>query len=241
MSDLEMRRALITGASRGIGKAAALAFAEAGVGSVLVGRSQPELQAVADAVAACGVKATPVVCDLTDAVQIQHQLTDAIANSGPIDILVNNAGMALTADLADTRLSDWQAVMALNLTAPFLCIQAVLPLMRSQQQGTIINVVSVAGKQAFPQWGAYCASKFGLLGLSKSLAQEERAHGIRVVALCPGAVNTPLWDTETVQADFDRTAMLSAEDVAAAIVSCALMPQHAVVEELVLMPNAGTF
>jgi NAD(P)-dependent dehydrogenase (short-subunit alcohol dehydrogenase family) len=113
--------------------------------------------------------------------------------------------------------------------------------MRAQGHGTIINVISVAGRQAFPEWGAYCASKFGLMGLTKTLAQEEKVHGIRVIALCPGAVNTPLWDSATVQADFDRTFMLTADDVAQAIVTAALMPQHVVVDELVLMPNVGTF
>jgi NAD(P)-dependent dehydrogenase (short-subunit alcohol dehydrogenase family) len=154
---------------------------------------------------------------------------------------VNNAGMGYTANLMDTPLTDWQQVIDLNLTAPFQCVQAVLPMMRSQQHGTIINIISVAGRQAFPEWGAYCASKFGLMGFTKSLAQEERAFGIRAVALCPGAVNTPLWDTKTVQADFDRSLMLSAEDVANAIVHAALLPSHVLIDELVLMPNVGTF
>ncbi|MGB8699219.1 MAG: SDR family NAD(P)-dependent oxidoreductase, partial [Thermosynechococcaceae cyanobacterium] len=121
------------------------------------------------------------------------------------------------------------------------CIQAVLPQMRSQGRGTIINVISIAGRQTFPNWGAYCASKFGLMGLTKTLAQEERSHGIRVVALCPGSVDTPIWDSETVQANFDRSLMLRPEDVADAIVHAALLPAHVVVDEWVLMPNTGTF
>jgi NAD(P)-dependent dehydrogenase (short-subunit alcohol dehydrogenase family) len=173
--------------------------------------------------------------------QIKPQISQLLAQSGPVDILVNNAGMALTAALLETSLADWQQVLNLNLTAPFQCIQAVLPQMRTQGHGTIINVISVAGRQAFPEWGAYCASKFGLMGLTKTLAQEEKVRGIRVIALCPGAVNTPLWDSTTVQADFDRTLMLTADDVAQVIVAAALMPQHVVVDELVLMPNAGTF
>jgi NADP-dependent 3-hydroxy acid dehydrogenase YdfG len=235
------RSVLITGASRGIGRATAIAFAKAGVSSILVGRSATDLHAVADEVQMLGAEAWAFDLDLSDIQKIKPRLLSILAQVGTVDILVNNAGMGYTGDLMDTPLEDWQRVIDLNLTNPFQCIQAVLPQMRSQRRGTIVNVISVAGRQAFPQWGAYCASKFGLMGLTKTLAQEERAHGIRVVALCPGSVNTPLWDTETVQADFDRSLMLTAEDVAEVIVHTALLPQNVVIDELVLMPNAGTF
>jgi NAD(P)-dependent dehydrogenase (short-subunit alcohol dehydrogenase family) len=236
-----LRHALITGASRGIGRATALAFARLGVSSILIGRSSQDLEAVADEVRALGAEAKAICLDLSEVSTIQSGLAPVLASVDSLDILVNNAGMGYTANLIDMPLKDWQQVIDLNLTAPFQCVQAVLPIMRSQQYGTIINVISVAGRQAFPEWGAYCASKFGLMGLTKSLAQEEKAFGIRAVALCPGAVNTPLWDTTTVQADFDRSLMLSAEDVANAIVHAALLPVNVLVDELVLMPNTGTF
>jgi NADP-dependent 3-hydroxy acid dehydrogenase YdfG len=138
-------------------------------------------------------------------------------------------------------LADWQQVMNLNLTSVFQCVQAVLPKLREQKRGTIINLSSIAGHQTFPDWGAYCVSKFGLMALTKTLAAEERAHGIRVLTISPGSVNTPLWDTETVQGDgFDRTAMLTPEIVADSILHAALMPASAVIEDLILMPNAGT-
>jgi NAD(P)-dependent dehydrogenase (short-subunit alcohol dehydrogenase family) len=240
-SSSSSQRALITGASRGIGKATALAFAKVGVSSVLLGRSIDELQATAEEVQALGAEAIAFKVDLSEVAQVKDQLAQLLATVGAIDILVNNAGMGYTGGLLETSLTDWQRVMDLNLTSPLLCVQAVLPQMRSQRSGTIINVISVAGRQTFPDWGAYCASKFGLMGMTKTLAQEERPHGIRVVALCPGAVNTPLWDSDTVNADFDRAQMLTPEDVADAIVHAALLPQHVVLDELVLMPNAGTF
>jgi NAD(P)-dependent dehydrogenase (short-subunit alcohol dehydrogenase family) len=236
-----LRHALITGASRGIGRATALAFAKLGVSSILVGRSLKDLEAVADEVRDLGAEAKAICLDLSEVSTIQSSLAPVLETVDALDILVNNAGMGYTANLIDTPLQDWQQVIDLNLTAPFQCVQAVLPIMRAQQHGTIVNIISVAGRQAFPEWGAYCASKFGLMGLTKSLAQEERAFGIRAVALCPGAVNTPLWDTTTVQADFDRSLMLSAEDVANAIVHAALLPAHVLIDELVLMPNTGTF
>ncbi|MEW6495919.1 MAG: SDR family NAD(P)-dependent oxidoreductase, partial [Cyanobacteriota bacterium] len=119
------------------------------------------------------------------------------------------------------------------------CIQGVLPTMRDQQRGTIINIASIAGQQPFPSWGAYSISKAGVMVLSKTLAAEERAHGIRVITISPGAVNTPLWDTDTVQMDFNRSAMLTPEIVAQSIVHAAILPDQAAVESLTLMPSAG--
>jgi NADP-dependent 3-hydroxy acid dehydrogenase YdfG len=241
MTSTSSQRVLITGASRGIGKATALAFAKAGVSSILLGRSMDRLQSTAEEVRALGAEAIAIALDLFEVDRVKPCLTQVLDQVGTIDILINNAGMAYTGSLVDTPLVDWQRIIDLNLTSPFQCIQAVLPQMRSQQRGTIINVISIAGRQSFPDWGAYCASKFGLMGMTKTLAQEERSHGIRVVALCPGAVNTPLWDSDTVKADFDRSQMLTPEDVADAIVHAALLPQHVILDELVLMPNAGTF
>lgn len=235
------QRALITGASSGIGRATALAFAQAGVHVALVGRSQAKLKPVAETAMQAGVKAQTYAVDLADLEQVREQIYAIDQDFGPIDILINNAGMGYTAELTDTSLVDWQTVINLNLTSVFQCIQGILPSMQARQRGTIINVVSIAGRQAFAGWGAYCASKFGLMGLSKTLAAEERTHGIRVTALCPGSVNTPLWDTETVHADFDRSAMLSPESVAQSILHVAFLPEQAVVDELVLMPGGGTF
>ncbi|BDA75392.1 short-chain dehydrogenase/reductase SDR [Rivularia sp. IAM M-261] len=233
------RRALITGASSGIGKATALAFAKAGIDVALLSRSLPKLTAVAKAVQHAGVEAKAYAVDLSVVGEVQEKMQHIAQDFGNIDILVNNAGMAYTADLSETPLSDWQRVIDLNLTSVFECIKGVLPRMRVRGTGTIINVVSIAGKQAFPNWGAYCVSKAGLLALSQTLAQEERSYGIRVTALCPGSVNTELWDTETVHADFDRSNMLTPEIVAQSILYTALLPSGAVVNELTLMPSAG--
>lgn len=235
------RRALITGASSGIGKATALAFAQAGIDVALMSRSLAPLEAVAAQARSSGVKATAYAFDLCQINQIPEQIDKIVADFGAINILVNNAGMGYTAPLADTTLSDWQRIIDLNLTSVFECTKAVLPGMRQQGSGSIINVVSIAGQQVFPNWGAYCVSKFGLMALSKACATEERANGIRVCAICPGSVNTPIWDTETVDADFDRSAMLTPEIVAQSILHTVQLPSLAVIEELTLMPNAGTF
>jgi short-subunit dehydrogenase len=235
------RVALITGASSGIGKATALAFASAGIDLALVSRSPGPLEEVAATARASGVKATAYAFDLCQINKIPKQIDEIVTDFGAINILVNNAGMGYTAPLVDTSLSDWQRIIDLNLTSVFECTKAVLPRMRQQGSGSIINVVSIAGQQVFPNWGAYCVSKFGLMALSKAFATEERANGIRVCAICPGSVNTPIWDTETVNADFDRSAMLTPEIVAQSILHAVQLPSQAVIEELTLMPNAGTF
>ena len=235
------RRALITGASSGIGKATALAFAQAGIHLALVSRSAEKLEAVANEARKTGVKVQVYPLDLSAIDQVKEQIAAIATDFAPIDILVNNAGMGYTGTLIETSLRDWQQVLDLNLTSVLQCIQGVLPGMRDRQQGTIVNVVSIAGQQVFPGWGAYCVSKFGLMALSKTLAAEERANGIRVSAICPGSVNTPIWDADTVQADFDRSAMLTPEVVAQTILHTVLLPKQAVLEELTLMPNAGTF
>ncbi|NEQ21600.1 MAG: SDR family oxidoreductase [Microcoleus sp. SIO2G3] len=234
------RRALITGASSGIGKATALAFAKAGIDVALVSRSQDKLEAVATEAREVGVKAKAYALDLADVEQVQSGISAIATDFAPIDILVNNAGIGYTNPLHQTPLSDWQHVMNLNLTSVFQCILGVLPMMREQQRGMIINVASIAGLQPFPTWGAYNVSKAGLIALSKTLAAEERDRGIRVVTLTPGAVNTSLWDTDTVQVDLNRSAMLTPEIVAQSILHTALLPEQAVIELLTLMPSAGT-
>lgn len=232
--------AIITGASSGIGKATSLAFAKAGINVALVSRSLDALETVAQAASSQGVKAKPYVMDLSQLPIIPAKIQEIIADFGTIDILVNNAGMGYTNLLRQTSLADWQTVIDLNLSSVFQCMQGVLPQMRERKQGTIINVASIAANQTFPGWGAYCVSKAGLMSLAKVLAAEERENGIRVITISPGAVNTPIWDTDTVQADFDRAAMLTPELVAQTILQAALLPAEAVIEEMTILPSAGT-
>ncbi len=233
------KNALITGASSGIGKATALTFAKAGINLALVSRNQDKLEEIALTAREMGVKATAYPLDLAKIDQIKQKISAIATDFGGINILINNAGMGYTANLMDTPLIDWQKIIDLNLTSAFVCIQGILPQMRERAEGTIINVVSIAGKNTFPGWGAYSVSKFGLMALSKTLAAEESSNGIRVTAICPGSTNTPLWDTETVTANFDKTVMLSPEIIAESILHIVMLPKQAVIEELILMPTAG--
>jgi short-subunit dehydrogenase len=223
-------RAIITGASSGIGEATTLTFAKAGINLALISRPSDKLKAVAKAAQQVGVLAQAYGIDLFQLAEIP----------GKIRLIVNNAGMGYTNSLADTSLSDWQKVMDINLTSVFQCVRGILPQMRKQGYGTIINVSSIAASNTFPKWGAYSVSKAGLATFSRILAAEEQVNGIRVITINPGAVNTPIWDTDTVQVNFNRSAMLDPYTVAQTILQAALLPAEAVIEEITILPSAGT-
>jgi NADP-dependent 3-hydroxy acid dehydrogenase YdfG len=235
----KQQRAIITGASSGIGKATALAFAKSGIDVALVSRSSRQLETVVNAAREIGVEAKPYALDLREITTVKEQITAIAEDFGSIDILVNNAGMGYTNSLTNTPLVDWQQVIDLNLTSIFQCIQGVLPQMHQNGGGTIINVASIAASQAFPEWGAYSVSKAGLVALTKTLAIEERVNGVRAVIISPGAVNTRLWDTDTVKAELNRDAMLTPEIVAQSILHAVLLPPQAVIEEMTVMPSGG--
>ena len=232
-------QAIITGASSGIGRATALAFAKSGISLALVSRSEDKLSAVVEAAQAVGVKAKAYPLDLANVTLVKEQIKNIAQELGKVDILVNNAGMGYTNSLANTSLEEWQKVLDLNLTSVFQCIQGVLPQMREQATGTIVNVASIAAYNAFPDWGAYSVSKAGLVALTKALTVEERSNGIRAVTIAPGAVNTPIWDTDTVQADLNREAMLTPEIVAQSILHAVLLPSQAVIETMTITPSGG--
>lgn len=229
--------ALITGASSGIGRSIALTFAQAGIDLLLVSRSLEKLQSVHHEVRALGVQAHIYAVDLSLVDQVQSQISKIVEEAGKLDILVNNAGMGYTGAISETPLDHWQQVLDLNLTSVFQCVQGVLPLMRQQKQGTIVNIASIAAKQSFPGWGAYSVSKAGLVALSQTLAIEE--PDLRVITLCPGAVNTEIWDSETVKVELNRAAMLTPEAVAQTVLYAVSLPPTAVITELTLMSNAG--
>jgi short-subunit dehydrogenase len=233
--------ALISGASRGIGAAAARCFAAAGYDLLLLARSEADLSALAAELAPLGRRVETLALDLADAAAIGPGLDQLCGRGLTPSVVINNAGMAYTGSLAEMPLDQWLRLMQLNVTAVFQVCQALLPRLRAAGGGHIINVSSHAAHHAFPDWGAYCVSKAALGSLGRCLAAEERSHGIRVSTLTLGAVNTPLWDSETVHSSFDRRAMLEAERAAEALLYLAQQPATLVVEDLTLMPAAGAF
>ena len=230
--------ALITGASRGIGAATARLFAEAGYDLLLVARSSDALEQLAGELRSNGRRVETAAIDLAEPTGVAAGLDELLQRGLQPSVVINNAGAAYTGSLAEMPIERWQWLIQLNLTSVFQVCQAVLPGLR-QRGGQIINVSSHAARNAFPDWGAYCTSKAALASFSRCLAEEERQHGIRVSTLTLGAVNTPLWDSETVHSSFDRRAMLSPERVAEALLSLAQQPSSQIVEDATLMPAAG--
>ena len=235
-----MSTVLITGASRGIGRATAKAFAREGWDLLLVARSENDLKSLAKELESEPIKDLFKSIDLNNPSEISTGLAELVSSGCYPTVLINNAGVAWTGDLLSMPLEKWEWLMQLNLTSVFQICSEIVPLMR-KNGGLVINVSSHASRNVFPQWGAYCISKAALASFSKCLAQEERKNGIKSCTLTLGSVNSSLWDTDTVGADFDRNSMLSVEQVANELLNLANQPSNQLIEDLTLMPASGAF
>ncbi len=235
-----MSTALITGASRGIGRATAELFAKAGWDLLLVARDHESLEALANELVKHGVKVHYKSIDLSKPETIKSGINSLLKEGLIPSVLINNAGVAWTGDLLSMDLDHWQWLFQMNLTSVFQVCAEVVPLMR-QKGGLVINVSSHASRNIFPQWGAYCVSKAALASFTKSLAEEEKINLVRACTLTLGAVNTTLWDSETVDCNFDRQAMLSTEQVASTLLQLSEQPSTQIIEDLTLMPATGAF
>ncbi len=189
---MQGRVAFITGASQGIGRECALALAEGGCLLALAARNQEKLAAVAREAEALGTQAAAFPMDLADQAQIEAAFRAAIERFGKIEILVNNAGVTRDALVLRMKRPDWDSVLQTNLTGAYLCIQQALPGMVRQRFGRIINITSVVGQTGNPGQANYVASKAGLIGLTKSLAQEVASRSITVNAVAPGFIETAM-------------------------------------------------
>jgi NAD(P)-dependent dehydrogenase (short-subunit alcohol dehydrogenase family) len=226
--------ALVTGATRGIGLAIARVLAAEGCKLVITGRDNQPLQAVARDLSPTEVLAQP--CDIRDPSSVSALFAAIKQGFGHLDFLINNAGVShAIASVEKLLLEAWTDVIATNLTGTFLVTRAALPLLGNG--GAIVNNLSIAATRVFAGQAAYCASKHAALALTKSLREELRPLGIRVIALLPGATDTDIW--QQFWPDAPRARMLRPETVAAAVLDAILLPPDSTVEEVVLMPTSG--
>ena len=225
--------AVVTGGSRGIGLAVARGLAGAGWRVLLAGR---DAEALAHAAAGIGAVAAWQACDVRDPDAVAALFRRA-AEQGPVSVVVNAAGLAhAPAEVEQLPVATWSDVVETNLTGTFLCCRAAVPLLAAG--ATVVNVASVAaGREVFAGQAAYAAAKAGVLALTETLRAEVRGRGIRVLALVPGATDTPLWDELWPEAPRER--MMAAATVAEVLVAALRLPGGAMVTELVVEPTGG--
>jgi 3-oxoacyl-[acyl-carrier protein] reductase len=224
--------AVITGASSGIGKAIAVAFAAEGARVMIAARRHKLLDQLAARIEKAGGEAHATVADVDEEADVERLFAEAVRRWRRVDIAVNNAGIIGGGRIASTKTADFDAVIRTNLRGTFLCSRAAVQHMKKQNAGLIINMSSIAGVQGWAGTGAYSASKFGIMGLTKSLADEARAHGIRVTALCPGAVADELVDAPA--ADILASGKISPFDVAETCIFLATLSPNTVIPEIIL-------
>ena len=231
-----MKTALITGAGSGVGAATALALAREGWRVALIGRRREPLEAVA----AQAGEALVCPCDIGDADAVAAMGRRVLAEFGGVEVLVNAAGTNVPRRALEVLTNaDYHEMMNANLNGAFYCVQAVLPDMRARGSGTIVNVVSEAGRIASPKAGpGYVISKFGLAGLTQTINAEERGRGIRATSIFPGDIDTPILDKRPAPPDAAaRARMMQPEDIAACVLLAIQLPTRAIIEELIVRPR----
>jgi len=229
--------ALVTGATEGIGRATAFALGRAGYRVGVCARTPAAVAALVRDLTAEGIAAAGAPCDVGDAEAVPRMIGVITAALGPVDALVNNAGILRIKPFEQITLEDWDATMAANVRSLFLTTREVLPGMRQRKSGTIVNVSSLSGKTGFIGGAAYCASKHAVMGFSRALMLEVRADNVRVVAICPGSVDTKMIRSQDVfPVHPDR--ILQPADIAATILQTLQLPARALVSEIDIRPTA---
>ena len=226
--------AVITGAGRGIGAAIAHELSNLGATAVLCGRTRATLESTAQAIAEAGGQSEVIACDVTNLQSVEAAARRVEAGFRRVDILVNNAGIGgFGGPLHQLPPDSWDQILNTNLRGVYFAVRAFAPLMIRARSGHIVNISSLAGKNALPNGAAYAASKWGLNGLSYSLAEELRGYNIRVAVVCPGSTNTEL----SPHAGKDPTKMLQPEDVAHTVAMLVTQSPQSFVSEILLRPT----
>lgn len=240
MQDLTGQLAWVTGAGTGIGAAGAEKLAAAGCPVILSGRRTGPLEETAETIRAAGGTVAGIVpVDVADRAAVQQAGEQILADHGPVEILVNNAGINVPKrHWPDVSHDDWDSMMAINVNGVFYCTQAVLPAMRAQKSGTILNIASWAGVHvSFLTGPAYTAAKHAVVAMTENLNMEECVNGIRATAICPGEVSTPIMDKRPIPMSAeDRARMTQPDEMGETILFCAQLPKRTVINQLVIGP-----
>ena len=234
------KTSVITGSGSGVGQAIAVALAKQGWRVALVGRRAEALQQTAKLTGASSDQVLICPCDIGDSAAVERMAKKVLAEFKDVEVLVNSAATNVPRRLLEVlSIDDYHEMIKTNLNGAYYCVQAFLPQMRARRSGTIVNIISDAGKQASPKSGpGYVMSKFGLTGLTQSINAEERANGIRACGIFPGDIDTPLLDRRPQPPNAEaRKKMLQSEDVAECALLAINLPDCAMVEEIVIRPR----
>ena len=228
--DLAGQVALVTGASRGIGRAIALELAGEGAAVVLAARTLADLEIVREGIESTGGHAIVLPLDVAQEQQVRHVVGATEARYGRLDVLVNCAGIGVFAPLLETTVQDWDRVMAVNARGPFLLCREAVPLLARSGGGCIVNIASVVGVKGYVNQGAYTASKHALLGMTKVLAQEVAPLGVRVHAVCPGGVDTDL--VAQARPDLDLSVLMAPKEIADIVLFLVKQRGNAIIDQI---------
>jgi NAD(P)-dependent dehydrogenase (short-subunit alcohol dehydrogenase family) len=235
---LRGRVALVTGGGRGLGEALCQSLAEAGAAVIAADVNHDNAQSVAERLRGLGASANALALDVADETQTAAALDEIMRTHGRIDFVINNAGIDKTVSVEELSVAEWERILAVNLTGPFIMSRAVFPILRQQGRGHIVNIVSTAAKRAWPNASAYHASKYGLLGLSYALHTEGRPHGIKVTAVISGGLRTPfLLDRFP---DIDINNLQEPRHVADTVRFVLTQPPETVIPEVMVLPMRET-
>jgi 3-oxoacyl-[acyl-carrier protein] reductase len=227
---LASKIAIVTGASRGIGRAISIALAKEGATVVLAARSADKLQETADRITDLGGRAEIVLTELTEEASIRNLVKATKDKFNRLDILINNAGVTHSAKLENTTTRDWQRCINVNARAPFILCREALPLLKESQAASIVNIASVVGVKGYPLQSAYTSSKHALRGMTISLAEELKGSNVRVHLLCPGGVDTDM--VGSVRPDIPKEDLIKPEEIAKLVLYLVTHKGNAVIDEL---------
>lgn len=238
MQELKGKVAIVTGGGRGLGSAICQMLAECGAIAIVVDIREELAQKVALEIQAEGGKAQALQLDVCDAVAVEKAIGEIVAQYGHIDILINNAGVDVTLPVDELTVEDWNRIIAVNLSGPFIMSKFVLPAMKQQQSGNIVNITSTAAKRAWANASAYHASKWGLLGFNHALHVEARPHNIKVSAVVAGGMQTPFLLERFP--DIDLNNLQDPKHVADTIRYILMQPAQTVIPEVMVLPMRET-